>query len=128
MLAPAAIENQITKDNADNIKADIVLELANGPTTFDADSILEEKGTIVVPDILANAGGVVSSYQEWVNNRVGGYFQKDAILKWFERIMHETTRNVYIESLKNKTSLRVTAYMLAIKRILEAERLRGRLK
>ncbi|MCD6227578.1 Glu/Leu/Phe/Val dehydrogenase [Candidatus Micrarchaeota archaeon] len=126
VVAPAALENQITEDNADKIKADMILELANGPVNSKADKILKEKGVTVIPDILANAGGVVSSYQEWVNNKLGNYMDKEDVLKLFEKIMVDAAKKVYIESSTKNTDLRTAAYMLAIQRILKAKHARGR--
>ncbi len=127
VLVPAATENQITKDNADNIKAEIVLELANGPVTYEADRILESKKIILIPDIAANAGGVVSSYQEWTNNRIGNYLRKDELLRTFEQIMNKMINDVYIESVAKKFSLRKAGYIIAIRKVLGAEKMRGNL-
>lgn len=130
VLILAALENQITEKNADKVKAKYIIELANGPISSDADKILHEKGIIVVPDILANSGGVVGSYFEWVQNRTGGIFTVDYIEKQFEKRMKDTFQKVNdrFEQNKRKYSMRQIAYMLAIERIITAEKLRGRIK
>lgn len=125
VLVPAALENQITKDNAAKIMAKVVLELANGPTTPEADDILEKKNIVVIPDILANAGGVTVSYFEWVQNLYGYYWSEEEVLQKLEKIMVDSFKEVYAEIEKNKTSMRNAAYILALKRIIEAARLRG---
>jgi len=127
VLVPAALENQITKENAANIKAKVVVELANGPTTPEADTILEQKAVIVIPDILANAGGVTVSYFEWVQNLYGYYWTEAKVLEKLEKIMVTSFKDVSETAQKYETSLRNGAYILAINRILNAERLRGKL-
>ena len=127
VLVPAALENQITKENAANIKAKVVVELANGPTTPEADTILEQKAVIVIPDILANAGGVTVSYFEWVQNLYGYYWTEAKVLEKLEKIMVTSFKDVSESAQKYETSLRNGAYILAINRILNAERLRGKL-
>ncbi|MFH2020726.1 MAG: Glu/Leu/Phe/Val dehydrogenase [archaeon] len=125
VLIPAAIENQITKENAARVEAKLIIELANGPVTPEADTILEKKGVYIVPDILANAGGVTVSYFEWGQNLSGYYWSEEEVLEKLEKKMRQSFKEVYFEADKNKTSLRNGAYILAIKRVLEAERLRG---
>jgi glutamate dehydrogenase/leucine dehydrogenase len=129
ILILAALENQITSENADKVKCKCILELANGPVSFDADSILSKKGIIVIPDILANSGGVVVSYFEWCQNKVGNLFEEDFLIKKLEEIMSNSFNKVYELWLQNKEMLdmRSCAYVIAIKRILEAERARGNL-
>jgi glutamate dehydrogenase/leucine dehydrogenase len=127
VLVPAALETQITKENANKIKAKVILELANGPVTPEADNILEKKKIPVIPDILANAGGVTVSYFEWVQNFHGYYWAEEEVLEKLEKIMVRSFIDVYETSQKYKTSLRNGAYILAINRILTAERLRGNL-
>lgn len=126
-LVLAALENQVTKDNAEKIKAKYILELANGPVTCDADEILHEKGIKVIPDILANAGGVIGSYFEWVQNKTGNIFEEDYLEERLEKLMKANFQKVYSLHLEKKIDMRITAYILAIKRILDAERARGRL-
>ena len=128
VLIPAALGGVITKKNADNVKAEIILELANGPVTPEADIVLQKKNVLVVPDILANAGGVVVSYFEWVQNSMNQYWDKDKVYKKLEEKMTVATKEVYDACRELKCTMRDSAYMLAIKRILKAERLRGVLK
>ena len=120
ILIPAALENQITKDNAANVKAPVIIELANGPTTTDADLILQKKGTLIVPDILANAGGVTVSYFEWVQNKSGYYWSLETIHQRLEEIMLREFRNVYALMEKHKTDMRTAAYIHALNRHAEA--------
>ena len=129
ILVLAALENQITEENAFNIKADYLVELANGPITFEADKILFANNKIVVPDILANAGGVVVSYFEWAQNRAGNLFDNEYLKKKLVSIMTNSWNNVSEMQIKenNKFDLRTMAYIIAIKRILEAGKLRGNL-
>ncbi|HXC25188.1 MAG TPA: Glu/Leu/Phe/Val dehydrogenase [Gemmatimonadaceae bacterium] len=125
VLLPAALENVITTKNAPNIRAKIVCEGANGPTTAAADSILDEKGIFVIPDILANAGGVTVSYFEWVQDR-GGYFWSEATVN--ERlieIMRRSFQDVLTLSKQHKVNMRTAAYMLSISRVAMVHRLRG---
>jgi len=129
VLVLAALENQITSENCEKIKCKYILELANGPVSADADSILSRRGIIVIPDILANAGGVVVSYFEWCQNKVGNLFEEEFLLRKLEEIMSNSFNKVYELWLENKDKLdmRQAAYVIAIKRILEAERARGNL-
>jgi glutamate dehydrogenase len=125
ILIPAALENQITKTNAHAIKARVIVELANNPTSPVADSILEEKGIILIPDFLANAGGVTVSYFEWVQNRQQYYWSaKDVDERLFE-IMTSATDKVYTLSQKETLSLRKAGFQIAVGRIAEAAALRG---
>ncbi len=128
VLVLAALENQITKDNADKIKASAVLELANGPVTFEADEVLFSNGVQVIPDILANAGGVVVSYFEWDINRGSREFNQENLDKEFNEIMGGSFDKVYDLAQEKKISMRDAAYDLAIQRILDAESKRGNLK
>jgi glutamate dehydrogenase (NAD(P)+) len=125
VLLPAALENVITSKNAAKIRAKIICEGANGPTTAGADNILDEKGIFVIPDILANAGGVTVSYFEWVQDR-GGYFWKEEVVN--ERLT-EIMRNSFADVLKlsqqHKVNMRTAAYMLSISRVATVHRLRG---
>lgn len=127
VLVPAALENQITKENAGNIKAKIIVELANGPITPEADTILEKNKIFVLPDILANAGGVTVSYFEWSQNRYGCLWTEEEVLERLEKIMIKSFNDVFETSQEYKTSMRNGAYILAISRILKAEKLRGRI-
>ncbi len=126
ILILAALENQITKENADNVKAKYIIELANGPVNLEADKILHKNNVVVVPDILANAGGVVVSYLEWTQNRNGNIFDEDYLLAKFHRIMEDAWHAVYeLYKDKNNIDLRTSAYMIAISRVLKAEHARG---
>lgn len=127
VLVLAALENQITKENADKIKAKYILELANGPVTFEADEILFKNKIQVVPDILANAGGVVVSYFEWDINRGAREFNQDSLDEEFNKIMTESFDKVYELSLEKNIDMRTASYEIAVKRILDAERGRGNL-
>ncbi|MFA5381743.1 MAG: Glu/Leu/Phe/Val dehydrogenase [Candidatus Micrarchaeia archaeon] len=125
VLAPSALENQITKENADKVKAKIILEMANGPITSEADEILNKNDILIIPDILANSGGVIVSYFEWVQNKLGNFFEMEDLERKLECILNKTTDKVFNQELKDKYNLRTVAYALAIKRILDAEKLRG---
>ena len=124
-LIPAALENQITKDNAPNIKAKIIVEGANGPTTTDADKILNEKGVIVVPDILSNAGGVTVSYFEWVQDREGYFWKESIVNDRLEEVMVNAFNDVYQMSQKYDVPMRLAAYMVAVKRVADITKARG---
>jgi glutamate dehydrogenase (NAD(P)+) len=125
VLVPAALENVITTKNAKNVKAKIICEGANGPTTANADAILDEKGVFVVPDILANAGGVTVSYFEWVQNRGGYYWTEDVVNERLHHIMVNSFRDVLKLSQQHKVNMRTAAYMVAISRVSTVHRLRG---
>ena len=126
VLIPAALDNQITKDNAANVKAKIVLELANGPTTPEADKILFKKGITLVPDVLANAGGVTVSYFEWVQNRAGDMWTEEFILNRLKNIMVKSYIAVRDLAKEKNIDFRLSAFSLGVKRIVDAMRLRGR--
>jgi len=125
ILVPAALESQITSENARNIKARIVAEGANGPTTPDADKILQEKGVFLIPDILANAGGVVVSYFEWVQDLQCFFWDAEEINRRLDRIMVRSFGEVLQASKTQGTDMRTAAYLLAISRVAEATRVRG---
>ncbi|MDD4353042.1 MAG: Glu/Leu/Phe/Val dehydrogenase [Candidatus Nanoarchaeia archaeon] len=126
LLFPCATENSINKDNAHKINAKYIIELANGPVTSEADRILESKGIMVYPDILANSGGVIGSYYEWVQNNQGMQWGIEQINSMLKEKMTTNLSNVINEAGKLNCSLRESAYALAIKRLLEAKKLRGR--
>ena len=125
ILVPAALENQITGENAAKVKARIIGEGANGPTTPDADKILQEKGVWVVPDILCNAGGVTVSYFEWVQNRMGFYWPEHEVNSRLHEKMEQAFADVLEVAVREKCSMRVAAYMVAIRRVLRVHELRG---
>ena len=125
VLVPAAREDQITKRIAGGVQAKIIVEGANGPTTFEADGILHEKGVVVVPDILANAGGVTVSYFEWVQDRQGYFWALDRVNRRLDRMMKAAFQNVFDEAQKHDVSMRIGAYVLAIRKVATALRLRG---
>ena len=127
ILIPAALENQITKDNAYDVKAKLIAEGANGPTTPEAHEILVEKGVVIIPDILANAGGVSVSYLEWVQNRMGYYWTEEEVDKKLETVMTSAFRDVYETSKKYETDLRTAAYILALSRVYDAMKALGRI-
>lgn len=125
VLIPAALESQITVDNADRIQAKVILELANGPTTPDADEILKKKGVVVIPDILANAGGVTVSYFEQVQNASNYYWEESEVLEKMKKIMVKAFESVWAAKEKYQLDLRTAAFVLAIERIADAMHDRG---
>jgi glutamate dehydrogenase (NAD(P)+) len=125
VLVPAALENVIRRKNAPNIKARIIAEGANGPVTANADAILEEKGIFVIPDILANAGGVTVSYFEWVQNRGGYYWSEEVVVSRLREVMIRAFTHVLQYARQHDVNLRTAAYMLAIDRVAAVHRLRG---
>jgi glutamate dehydrogenase (NAD(P)+) len=125
ILVPAALENQITEKNAPRIKAKIIAEGANGPTTPEADEILNDRGIFIVPDILANAGGVTVSYFEWVQNLQELIWSEEEVLDRLTRIMQRSFKEVLEISLSKKIPMRTAALVLGIGRVAEATRLRG---
>lgn len=120
VLVPAALENVITSENADKVQAKIVLELANGPTTNEASSILFKNDIFVIPDILANAGGVTVSYFEWVQNLQQYYWELEDVDAKLKTLMEEAFSAVYALTKKHRTDMRTAAYMLGVQRIAEA--------
>jgi glutamate dehydrogenase (NAD(P)+) len=125
VLVPAALENQITTENAPRVRARIIAEGANGPTTPGADEILERQGTFVIPDILCNAGGVTVSYLEWVQNRIGYYWPEERVNADLQRIMETAFDEVYAMMRRRRVNMRIAAFMLAIQRVMEASEMRG---
>ena len=114
ILVPAAIENQITAQNAHNIKASIVVEAANGPTTLEATKILSERGILLVPDVLASAGGVTVSYFEWVQNNQGYYWTEEEVEKKLHEVMVRSFANVYNTAETRRVDMRLAAYMVGV--------------
>jgi len=125
VLIPAALENQITMDNAPQIRAKVVTEGANGPTTPDAHHHLHERGVFVIPDILANSGGVTTSYFEWVQDRYGYFWELSEVNTRLEKKMCEAFEDVLQTSLKYKVDLRTAAYIVAISRVGTVTKMRG---
>jgi glutamate dehydrogenase (NAD(P)+) len=125
LLVPAATEDVITSTNAPDIKAKLIVEGANGPTSSRADNIINEKGITVVPDILANAGGVTVSYFEWVQNRLGYKWTADRVNRRSDRIMKDAFNNVYKTSQEYKVPMRIAAYMVAIDKVAKTYKYRG---
>jgi glutamate dehydrogenase (NAD(P)+) len=125
ILAPCALENQITLDNASKIKAKLIVEGANGPTSDGADEILNKRGIIVIPDILANGGGVTVSYFEWVQNRTGYYDSEEEINRRADRWMRQAFQNVWNTAQKHKVSMRIASYIFALQKVATAIHSRG---
>ncbi|MFJ3391081.1 MULTISPECIES: Glu/Leu/Phe/Val dehydrogenase [unclassified Lysinibacillus] len=125
ILVPAAIENQITADNAHNVKANIVVEAANGPTTAEATRILTDRGILLVPDVLASAGGVTVSYFEWVQNNQGYYWTEEEVEERLYKKMVDAFENVYTTATTRNINMRLAAYMVGVRRTAEASRFRG---
>ncbi len=125
LLVPAAKEDVITVDNAGKIQAKLIVEGANGPTNAKADAIINEKGIVVVPDILANAGGVTVSYFEWVQNRLGYKWTLDRVNRRSDRIMREAFDRVFAAHEKHNVSLRIGAYVVAIDKVAQTYKFRG---
>jgi len=125
ILIPAALENQITEKNAGKIKTKIVVEGANGPTTTAADDILHDRGVLVIPDVVANAGGVTVSYFEWVQDFSSFFWTEDEINQRLERVMREAFAAVWQVSSEQNVSVRTAAFIVACKRILQAREMRG---
>ncbi|PLW80452.1 glutamate dehydrogenase [Candidatus Woesearchaeota archaeon] len=125
ILIPAALENQITDKNAKNIKAKYVVEVANGPITPKADEILDEKGIMIIPDILSNSGGVVVSYFEWVQNNLGYYWSEEEVMVKLKEKIYKGFDEVHKQSIEHKASFRTAAYILALARLERSMKFRG---
>ncbi len=125
ILVPAAIENQITAANAHQIKASIVVEAANGPTTLEATKILTQRDILLVPDVLASAGGVTVSYFEWVQNNQGYYWSEEEVEEKLEKVMIRGFNNVYNTATTRNVDMRLAAYMVGVRKMAEASRFRG---
>ncbi len=126
ILAPCALEDQITPHNAHQIKAKLIVEGANGPTTAGADAILNDKGIMVIPDIVANAGGVTVSYFEWVQNRLGQYYTEKEVNERADEIIKRAFEDMYLASMQYKVSLRIAAYVVAVGRVARALQMLGK--
>ncbi|NGP43683.1 Glu/Leu/Phe/Val dehydrogenase [Bacillaceae bacterium SIJ1] len=125
ILVPAAIENQITKDNANDINARIVVEAANGPTTLEATKLLTEREILLVPDVLASSGGVTVSYFEWVQNRQGYYWSEEEVEEKLRDVMVKAFANIYTTATNRRIDMRLAAYMVGVRKMAEAARFRG---
>src|SRR5699024_4101661 len=125
ILVPAAVQNQITGENAHNIRADIVVEAANGPTTMEGTKILTERGKLLVPDVLSSSGGVTVSYFEWVQNNQGYYWPEDEIEEKLETTLIQSFNSIYNTAETRGVDMRLAAYMLGVRRTAEAARFRG---
>lgn len=127
VLIPAALSEQITAQNAEAVQSQLILEMANAPVTVDAETPLAERGIIVIPDILANAGGVIVSYFEWVQNLSGDVWSEEVVIERLKTHMQSMYADVCVRAKDEEYDIRTAAYTIAVERILEADRLRGRL-
>lgn len=125
ILVPAAISNQITAENAHNIKAKIIVEAANGPTTLEATNILSDLGVLIVPDVLAGAGGVTVSYFEWVQNNQGYYWSEEEVAKKLQEKLVKSFKDIYELAQTRNVNMRLAAYMIGVKKMTDASLLRG---
>ncbi|MFL6556554.1 MAG: Glu/Leu/Phe/Val family dehydrogenase, partial [Bacillus sp. (in: firmicutes)] len=125
ILVPAAIANQITTENAHNIKAKIVVEAANGPTSLEATNILTDRGILLIPDVLAGAGGVTVSYFEWVQNKQGYYWSEDEIEPKLRNKLVKSFHDIYNLAHSSNVNMRLAAYMIGVRKMAEASLYRG---
>jgi len=125
LLVPAALGGQITAENAAAVRARVIAEGANGPTTPEADEILRRRGVFIIPDILANGGGVVVSYFEWVQDRYGYFWKEEVVRERLAEKMQQAFRDVLGMAERHRVDMRTAAYALGVERIVEARRLRG---
>lgn len=127
LLVLAALDGAVHADNAKDVKAKVILELANGPVTATADEILAKMGVVVIPDILANAGGVTASYFEWIQNRTGDIWRERVVNERLEEVMKSSTQAVWSRVEREKCTLRLAAFVIGMERVLQATKIRGRL-
>lgn len=125
VLVPSALENSLRGDNVANITAPIIIEMANGPTTPEADAIFDKKGILVIPDVLANAGGVTVSYFEWVQNLAGYYWSKEEVVSKLKFMMDKAFDQMWIQKIESKKSARIATYLNAVKQVVDTMMIRG---
>lgn len=125
ILVPAAVQKQITAENAENIKADIIVEAASGPTSAEATKILTERGKLLVPDVLASSGGVTVSYFEWVQNKQGYFWSEEEVEKRLYKVIQKSFETIYHTARTRRVDMRLAAYMVGVRKMAEASRYRG---